>query len=40
MIFYLHKGHREQEVEVGALAEHPGVVTEGEVGGDHVEQPE
>ena len=36
----LYEGHREEEVEVGALAQHPGVVTEGEVGGDHVEQSE
>ena len=36
----LDEGHREEEVKVGALAQHPGVVTEGEVGGDHVEQSE
>ena len=27
-------------MKVGALAQHPGVVTEGEVGGDNVEQSE
>ena len=34
----LYEGHGEEEVKVGALAQHPGVVTQGEVGGDHVEQ--
>ena len=36
----LYEGHGEEEVKVGALAQHPGVVTEGEVGGDNVEQSE
>ena len=36
--FLLYEGNGEEAVEVGALAEHPGVVGDGEVGGEDVEQ--
>ena len=34
----LYEGHGEEEVKVGALAQHPGVVAQGQVGRHHVQQ--